>query len=91
MSEDSKKWGGARAGSGRKSTGHGKYYGFNSTPEVEGIIESLGRSKTEFINAAIVHYCKSIKNQKVILLSFRKQRNSIRHAIAGSQCAVTVG
>ena len=46
--------GGKREGAGRKKTNHGKYYGFNSTPEVERILESLdGVSKTEFINEAI--------------------------------------
>ncbi len=51
-------WGGSREGSGRKKTGHGKYYGFNSTPEVESILESLQGSKTAFINAAITAWAK---------------------------------
>lgn len=51
-------WGGAREGSGRKKTGHGKYYGFNSTPEVEAILESLDGSKSAFINAAIAAWAK---------------------------------
>lgn len=61
MDDTKKGWGGPREGSGRKKTGHGKYYGFNSTPEAEIILESLDVSKTEFINAAIVHYYHSRK------------------------------
>ena len=52
-------WGGKRSGSGRKKTNHGKYYGFNSTPEVEAILESLTTSKTQFINQAIEYYNKA--------------------------------
>lgn len=60
MSETDKNgWGGARQGAGRKSTGHGKYYGFNSTPEVESILESLQGSKSAFINAAIAAFARA--------------------------------
>lgn len=55
---EKKGWGGSRTGAGRKTTGHGKYYGFNSTPEVESILESLQGSKTAFINAAIAAWAK---------------------------------
>ncbi len=54
-----KGWGGHREGSGRKHDGHGKYYGFNSRPEVERIIEALPGGKTSFINEAILFYAKS--------------------------------
>lgn len=58
MEETNKKRGGKREGAGRKKTNHGKYYGFNSTPEVESILESLSKSKTEFINNAIISFAK---------------------------------
>lgn len=57
--EQKKNYGGRREGAGRKKTNHGKYYGFNSTKEVESIIENLSCSKTEFINEAIVMLAKS--------------------------------
>lgn len=34
-------WGGARKGAGRKRMEKGKYYGFNSTPDVEAILEAV--------------------------------------------------
>lgn len=55
-------WGGKRSGSGRKKINHGKYYGFNSTPEVEAILESLTTSKTQFINQAILEYYQKTLN-----------------------------
>lgn len=58
MAEESNNWGGRREGAGRKKTGHGKYYGFNSTPEVERILESVGRGKTAFINEAVEFYAR---------------------------------
>lgn len=53
-----RKWGGRREGAGRKSTGHGKYYGFNSTVEVESVLEKIAKGKTAFINEAIVFYAR---------------------------------
>lgn len=53
--------GGKRAGSGRKKTVTGRYFGFNSTAEVQAILESLSGSKAEFINAAIMAYAQSLK------------------------------
>lgn len=38
-------WGGARKGAGRKRMEKGKYYGFNSTPDVEAILEAVEGSK----------------------------------------------
>lgn len=63
--EEKKKnsWGGRREGAGRKSSGHGKYYGFNSTPQVEKILESVGKGKTVVINNSIELYsslCESL-------------------------------
>ena len=59
MKENSnKQWGGKRINSGRKKKEHGKYFGFNSTLEVENILNSISSSKTEFINEAIIHYSK---------------------------------
>lgn len=57
--QEKKQWGGKRAGSGRKKTVHGKYYGFNSTPETDAILQSISTSKTDFINEAILAYAKS--------------------------------
>lgn len=57
MEETSNNWGGKREGSGRKKTNHGKYYGFNSTLEVDEILQNM-KKKTEFINAAILEYAK---------------------------------
>lgn len=57
---EKKTHGGARAGAGRKSTDHGKYYGFNSTKEVEVVLEGIGKGKTQFINAAIAAYAKQM-------------------------------
>lgn len=45
--------GGKRPGAGRKPTNHGKYFGFNSTLEVESILLNLDGSKTKFINEAV--------------------------------------
>lgn len=61
-SESSKKrWGGKREGAGRKATVHGKYVGFNSTLEVERILETFkGSAKTEFINAAIMAHARTL-------------------------------
>lgn len=56
-----KKHGGVRVGAGRKANGHGKYYGFNSTVEVQSILESLTTSKTEYINSAILFYTEHLK------------------------------
>lgn len=53
IKEASPKWGGARKGAGRKKTEKGKYYGFNSTPETEAILEAVEGSKSAFINQAI--------------------------------------
>lgn len=52
-------WGGARKGAGRKRMEKGKYYGFNSTPETEKILESVEGSKAAWINRAIIEYSKS--------------------------------
>ena len=49
-------WGGARWGAGRKKMEKGKYYGFNSTPEVEQILENVEGSKSAYINEAIKTY-----------------------------------
>ena len=49
-------WGGKRVNAGRKKTEHGKYYGFNSTREVDAILQSLTTSKTNFINEAILTF-----------------------------------
>jgi hypothetical protein len=60
MEENQKKsWGGKREGAGRKKTDHGKYYGFNSTQEVDAILKEREK-KTEFINAAILEYAKKL-------------------------------
>ncbi len=60
MEENQKKsWGGKREGAGRKKTDHGKYYGFNSTQEVDAILKDREK-KTEFINAAIIEYAKKL-------------------------------
>lgn len=62
MKENSEKqssWGGKRTNAGRKKTEHGKYYGFNSTKEVDAILQSLTTSKTDFINDAILSFAKS--------------------------------
>jgi hypothetical protein len=60
MEDNSKNnWGGKRNGSGRKRTNHGKYYGFNSTQEVDAILQDR-KKKTEFINAAILEYAKKL-------------------------------
>lgn len=63
MEKKKNSWGGRREGAGRKSSGHGKYYGFNSTPQVEIILESVGKGKTAFINNSIELYsnlCESL-------------------------------
>lgn len=52
-------WGGARKGAGRKRMEKGKYYGFNSTPDVEAILEAVEGSKAAYINAAVRAYAKS--------------------------------
>ena len=52
-------WGGKREGAGRKKKDLGKYYGFNSTHEVDAILSSLTTSKSDFINEAILAYAKS--------------------------------
>lgn len=54
--------GGKREGAGRKPTGHGRYFGFNSTKEVEAILEAVGKGKTDFINKAIAFYAKNNTN-----------------------------
>lgn len=54
-----KSWGGKRKGAGRKKTEHGKYYGFNSTLEVDAILKDR-KKKTEFINTAILEYAKKL-------------------------------
>lgn len=50
--------GGKRENAGRKKKAHGKYYGFNSSPDVDIILQSLKSSKTDFINDAILFYAK---------------------------------
>lgn len=55
---DSKNWGGARSGAGRKAVPHGKAYNFRSTPEVDEILSALGSNKCKFINDAILYYPK---------------------------------
>lgn len=64
MEKETKKngWGGKREGSGRKPTGHGRYFGFNLTKEVEAILEAIGKGKTDFINKAIAFYAKNNTN-----------------------------
>lgn len=57
-STDSKNWGGARSGAGRKAVPHGKAYNFLSTPEVDEILSALGSNKCKFINDAILYYSK---------------------------------
>lgn len=57
-STDSKNWGGARSGAGRKAISHGKAYNFRSTPEVDEILSALGSNKCKFINDAILYYSK---------------------------------
>lgn len=57
-STDSKNWGGARSGAGRKAVPHGKAYHFRSTPEVDEILSALGSNKCKFINDAILDYSK---------------------------------
>ena len=52
-------WGGKREGAGRKKKEHGKFYGFNSTHEVDAILSALTTSKTDFINEAIVELARS--------------------------------
>lgn len=60
MEENQKKsWGGKREGAGRKKTNHGKYYGFNSTQEVDAILQGI-KNKTEFINSAILEYANKL-------------------------------
>lgn len=54
-------WGGARKGAGRKRMEKGKYYGFNSTPDVEAILEAVSGSKAAFINAAVRAYANTPK------------------------------
>ena len=58
-SNQDNQWGGKREGAGRKKKEHGKYYGFNSTIEVDAILQSLTTSKTDFINEAIEAFAKS--------------------------------
>lgn len=58
-SSDSKNWGGAREGAGRKAVEHGKNYTFRSTPAVDAILTSFEGNKTRFINEAIEHYFQS--------------------------------
>lgn len=57
-STDSKNWGGARSGAGRKAIPHGKAYNFRSTPEVDEILSALGSNKCKYINDAILYYSK---------------------------------
>lgn len=57
-STDSKNWGSARSGAGRKAVPHGKAYNFRSTPEVDEILSALGSNKCKFINDAILDYSK---------------------------------
>ena len=57
-STDSKSWGGACSGAGRKAVPHGKAYNFRSTPEVDEILSALGSNKCKFINDAILYYSK---------------------------------
>lgn len=57
--ENIKSHGGRREGAGRKKTVTGRYFGFNSTAEVQAILESLPGSKAEFINNAIVEYVRT--------------------------------
>ena len=52
--------GGKREGAGRKRSVTGRYFGFNSTAEVQAILEGLSGSKAEFINKAIVEYAKKL-------------------------------
>lgn len=47
--------GGARIGAGRKKV-MGRNFNFRALPEVEAILETLDGSKTDYINAAILHY-----------------------------------
>lgn len=56
--ENQAQWGGKRMNAGRKKKEHGKYYGFNSTHEVDAILQSLTTSKTDFINDAILRYAR---------------------------------
>ncbi len=55
-SSDSKNWGGARKGAGRKPVEHGKNYTFRSNPAVDAILSSYEGNKNSFINEAIEHY-----------------------------------
>lgn len=50
--------GGKRNGAGRKKSVTGRYFGFNSTAEVQAILENLNGSKSEFINRAILEFAK---------------------------------
>ena len=54
-----KKWGGARAGSGRKKT-TAKTYTFNAPEDVMEIMETIKNGKTDFICNAIRHYAKEL-------------------------------
>ena len=51
-------WGGKRENAGRKKKYLGKYYGFNSTMEVDAILQGVTGNKTDFINEAILHFAK---------------------------------
>lgn len=53
MESEKKKWGGARAGAGRKKTA-AKYYYFSATEEVHKILEAVEGSKSAFINRCIL-------------------------------------
>ncbi len=55
-SSDSKKWGGSRAGAGRKAVEHGKTYTFRSTPAVDAFLSAYEGNKNSFINEAVEHY-----------------------------------
>ena len=59
--KEKKQWGGKRENSGRKKKYLGKYYGFNTTAEVDAILQSLTGSKTEFINEAILYFAHTKK------------------------------
>lgn len=60
-SSDSKSWGGARQGSGRKAVEHGKNFSFRSTPAVEKFLLAYDGNKNKFINDAIEHYIDSLR------------------------------
>lgn len=53
MTEEKKKWGGAREGAGRKKK-YVKSFSFSATQEVADILDSIEESRSDFINRCIL-------------------------------------